>query len=372
MAYSVSAIWSKIERSLFPALEEALEESLTRSLKRVVSTLELVRVDEHVRPGSWQVRGRPLISRGYIARAFVAKAVLNIPTTKQLRELLQTDAALRRVCGFEQRRDVPSEATLSRAFKEFAQSELGRRVHEALSDRYVGDAVVMHVCRDATEIVARETPVKKPPKPSKEELATRPKQKTGRKGKDDPPRELTRLEKQRHQTPEEAIADLPVFCDFGVKQDTHGKRHYWVGYKEHIDWTDNGFALLAVITSASVHDSQVAIPMAKLTARKRTVLYEVMDAGYDADQIHAAIQELGHRPIIAIHPRRTKAAPFDAATAERYKVRTAAERGNARLKDEFGCRHVRVRGAQKVHQHVMFGILALCADVLIKMAAGST
>ena len=132
------------------------------------------------------------------------------------------------------------------------------------------------------------------------------------------------------------------------------------------------FSLLAVITSASVHESQVAIPMAKQTAGKRTVLYEVMDAGYDADQVHAAIRELGHRPIIAIHSRRTSAAPFDPATARRYQVRSAAERGNARLKDEFGCRHVRVRGAKKVHQHVMFGVLALCADVLIKMAANTT
>ena len=35
------------------------------------------------------------------------------------------------------------------------------------------------------------------------------------------------------------------------------------------------------------------------------------------------------------------------------------ERANARLKDEFGGRNVRVRGAAKVMAHLMFGVLAL-------------
>jgi hypothetical protein len=242
---------------------------------------------------------------------------------------------------------------------------LGRRVHDALADQHVGNLVVMHLCRDSTAISAREKPLRKPKRPK----APR---KRGRKGKDDPPREPKRIEKQRNQTAEEAFAELPVFCDKGCKLDTHGNHHYWVGYKEHIDWTDSGFPLAARITSASVHDSQVAIPMAKHTASKRVVLYEVMDAAYDADHVEATIRELGHVPIIAISARRTKSLPFDPATQTRYNVRSAAERGNSRLKDEFGCRNVRVRGAAKVHQHVMFGMLALCADVLIKMAVGAT
>jgi hypothetical protein len=264
------------------------------------------------------------------------------------------------------RKEVPSEPTLSRAYGEFARSELGRRVHEALGERYVGDLIVMHVCRDSTEIPAREKPVEKPPKEQK------PRQKCGRKGRNDPPRELTRLERQRSQTAEEAFVELPIACDFGVKKDTHGKTHYWVGYKEHIDWTDNGLPLQARITSASVHDSQAAIPMAKYIAGKRTVFYELMDCAYDANEIHEAITDLGHRPIIAIHSRRKTAVPFDPATAQRYKNRTAAERGNARLKDDFGCRYVRVRGAVKVHQHIMFAILALFADILVKMATSAT
>ena len=43
------------------------------------------------------------------------------------------------------------------------------------------------------------------------------------------------------------------------------------------------------------------------------------------------------------------------------------ERANARLKDEFGGRSVRVRGAVKVMAHLMFGVLALTADQLMKL-----
>ena len=39
----------------------------------------------------------------------------------------------------------------------------------------------------------------------------------------------------------------------------------------------------------------------------------------------------------------------------------------AGLKDEFGGRHVRVRGASKVMCHCMFGVLALTADQLVRL-----
>jgi transposase len=48
-------------------------------------------------------------------------------------------------------------------------------------------------------------------------------------------------------------------------------------------------------------------------------------------------------------------------------VRTTVERSYGRLKDEFGARQVRVRGHCKVHAHIMFGILALFADQLLKL-----
>jgi hypothetical protein len=45
-----------------------------------------------------------------------------------------------------------------------------------------------------------------------------------------------------------------------------------------------------------------------------------------------------------------------------FDFRTMAERVNARPKDEFGTRVVRVRGAIKVKCRLMFGVVALADD----------
>jgi Transposase domain (DUF772) len=68
--------------------------------------------------------GRPPHDRVALARAFVVKAVLGLPTTSMLIERLTVDKPLRRLCGWEHPGQVPSEATFSRAFAEFARSEL--------------------------------------------------------------------------------------------------------------------------------------------------------------------------------------------------------------------------------------------------------
>jgi len=50
----------------------------------------------------------------------------------------------------------------------------------------------------------------------------------------------------------------------------------------------------------------------------------------------------------------------------RYHERSASERVNGRLKDEFGARHVRVRGHAKIFSHLMFGILVVTVDQLMR------
>ena len=51
----------------------------------------------------------------------------------------------------------------------------------------------------------------------------------------------------------------------------------------------------------------------------------------------------------------------------RYNQRSSAERVNARLKDEFGARNLWVRGDAKVFCHLMFGLLALTIDQLMRL-----
>ena len=50
---------------------------------------------------------------------------------------------------------LPSEATFSRAFSEFAESRLASRLHETLIARTMDGHLVEHISRDATAIEAR-------------------------------------------------------------------------------------------------------------------------------------------------------------------------------------------------------------------------
>jgi hypothetical protein len=179
------------------------------------------------------------------------------------------------------------------------------------------------------------------------------------------------------------LADLPTACDVGTKRNAKGHQESWTGYKLHIDVADGQIPVSCLITSASVHDSQVAIPLMTLTGQRITYLSDLMDAAYDARHIVEHSQTLGHVPVIDINFRKdadAKAArqaetkrlailnipdPDDAI----YNFRTMVERINARLKDEFGARYLRVRGAAKALCHLMFGLLALTVDQIFRSAA---
>ena len=93
-----------------------------------------------------------------------------------------------------------------------------------------------------------------------------------------------------------------------------------------------------------------------------------MDSAYDAKEIRDVSRSLGHVPLIDKNPRRGEALPMAPAEALRYHERTASERLNGRLKEEFGARRVMVRGHKKVGLHLMFGIIALFADQLVRLA----
>ena len=101
-------------------------------------------------------RGRPPQARAPLAAAFVAKAIYNYAQTRQLLDRLQVDDALRQVCGFASRADVPSEATFSRAFAQFAQSRLPEHLHASLMQSTQRERLIGHLSRDATAIEARE------------------------------------------------------------------------------------------------------------------------------------------------------------------------------------------------------------------------
>jgi transposase len=373
-----SVLFERLEPELGPLGPKA------RLLVAVISLLELSRCVAGAR--GW--RGRPSKDRQALATAFLAKAIYGLETTRQMLARLRTDRQLRCLCGWNTAQKIPHESTFSRAFAEFAHSELPQRLHEALIHQTQQDRLIGHIARDSTAIEARERfPENPPSKP------TRQKHKRGpRRKRTMPPAARTRIEEQRLVPASQMLSELPRHCSLGVKKSSKGHQQYWRGYKLHLDVADGQIPITALLTGACLHDSQVAIPLMTLTSQRVTYLYELMDAAYDANAIDAHSRSLGHIPLIALngatapisklqqdslrgYDKRRKAPthygrkrlPFTPAQEQRFELRTMVERVYSRLKDEFGARFIRVRGASKIMAHLMFGVLALTVDQLLKL-----
>ncbi len=353
--------FNSIQKYLFPILEEEIGE-LTEKQCQFVKIVELIEPQRFMLKFCWCGFGRPSNDRTSILKAFIAKAVYNFPTTKVLIDQIQSSPALRRLCGWEIRSEIPSESTFSRGFKEFSDSNLAEEIHQAIVKENLGKKLVGHISRDSTSIVGRE---KAEPK---NELIKKVKHKRGRPKKGEKrEKKERRLELQPNQSLEENLSGLPTGCNYGTKKNSKGKKVTWCGFKFHIDCADGEIPVSATLTSASVHDSQVAIPQAQKTAVCVTSLYDLMDAAYDAPEIREFSKQLGHVPIIDYNKRNGIKPEFTPSEKIRYRERSTAERVNADLKDNFGGRTVRVKGNKKVFTHLMFGIIAITVKQLFNM-----
>lgn len=500
LKYRISFFLIALQQELFPFLHAEENLLLTPVLELLIRILEFVQIERFI-PSTQGFVGRPPQDRIALARAFVAKAVLNLQTTEALIDRLRIDRSLRRICGFDPFKRIPDASRFSRAFAEFTEMNLPARVHEALIQSQLGTQIIGHVAYDSTEIEAREKPTTKtdstskndttprliinahkqttiefkmeeapakktlselhtetkqstafieidktPSKtniyidqddeaqkftidvnkqntisiklegvpvrksvselydeakhagrasePNKEqaigveekavsephthsaissELASEPKQenkrKRGRPRKNEKvtPEEPTVIEKQVNQSVEESIRELPTVCDVGTKKNSKGFKESWIGYKLHLGVADGDIPVVAILTSASTHDSQVAIPMIRTTDQRITYLYDLADAAYCSGIIRDVSRQAGHVPLIDHNPRRGEKIEFDPPEAERYKNRTQVERVNGQLKDYHGGRQIWVRGAAKVYTHLMFGILVIAAKQLLQL-----
>ena len=291
------------------------------------------------------------------------------------------ETVLVRLLGFESYRRLPSEATFSRAFAEFAEMELPAKAHEALIRQHLGRTVIGHIARDSTAIHARERA-----QYSAAQTAELNEAKAAKAGKADstpkrrgrPPagavaadkaKPRSRIPAQLLQTPAQALAELPQLCNKGEKRNAQGHFNTWVGYKLHLDVVACcGVPITAALTSASVYDNQVSVPLARLSAQRVTSLYTLMDAAYDSEPLRQLERELGHVPIVAINSRGRSLPPtLDEAQKKRFGERTVVERINSRLKDSFGCASMWVKGHTKVLCHTTFAVLAVSVDALMRL-----
>jgi IS5 family transposase len=176
-----------------------------------------------------------------------------------------------------------------------------------------------------------------------------------------------RLAEQSRQKASEALKVLNTACCWGCKRNSQGNVTFWKGYTLHLDVTDMGIPVTAVVTGANVHDSQVAIPMEKLTERKVSHLYSLMDAAYDAQAIREYIEGKGRVAIIDGNKRRGEVGhPFDPAQKERFRIRSTVERANSHLKDWLFSGKVYVRGIRKVRCQLMSGVVCLAAVKILQ------
>ena len=371
--------WFVIQHELIPELKVDVG-ALTPKLEKLIHILDWIRIDEFIGV-TWCGIGRPPRDRAALASSFVAKAVLRLNTTAGLIERLTVDRALKRICGFSKWKRLPDESIFSRAFAEFAESGLAERAHAALVKATLGDVLVGHISRDGTAIESREKPERKAretgastttpivtlaPEPT-EAPATAPKKRGRPKKGEIREAKQSKVEQQCGKPLAQLLTALPRNCDQGSKNNAQGYKNSWNGYKLHIDTADCGIPVSALLTSASMHDSLAAIPLSLMTAQRVTNCYDLMDAAYCSSVLREHSRSLGHVPLIDHNPRRGEKIEFSPCEAQRYKERTQAERTNARLKDDYGGRNIRVKGHAKVMSHLMFGILALTADQLLRL-----
>ena len=143
-----------LQDQLFPVLDAAVG-PLNADMELLVTVSAMAPV-ESILSARRADTGRPARDRAALATAFIAKAILNLPTTRDLISRLKVDEPLRRVCGWASAQAIPHESKFSRAFSEFAQSELPQRLHQAVIAATQKQRLIGHIARDSTAIKARE------------------------------------------------------------------------------------------------------------------------------------------------------------------------------------------------------------------------
>jgi len=313
-------------------------------------------------------------NREQIARAFIAKSVYNFQTTRDLIDRLHIDRTLRILCGWRYLKDIPSEATFSRAFDEISQMQIAQKTHAQFVKEYLSEKTFFYNATDATKIPLREKAVKKEKIEKIKHKAGRPKK--GEIRESVKPKILEQQKKM--QSVEEKLTLVSTDCGVGIKQNSKGNREVWIGGKLHISAVDGDIPITAFYSGANVHDSSVALPLMQETSKRVNYLYDLQDAGYDADIIREFSTASGHRPIIDINPKNSKELKAKIELMEHeqmtfkylnqhlncdeqhYNQRSMVERVNKYLKDDFGCDKIYYQGATKVASVLAFGILSIC------------
>jgi hypothetical protein len=281
--------------------------------------------------------GRSGYSLMSIFSIMILKLMYQLLTIRQTLQLLQENGNLRMIVEID---SVPSEASMSRLSRQVQKIVDPQEIHERLINLYQQETgrIIGHLSIDSTIVEAREKPIKAT------QQRKRPK-KRGRKRKGSieeaeyralKAKKAQQLAQYLVESPEVSISELEKRCSLTAKQNSQGRRQWFIGYKAHMACDDFGVPVAYTVTGACVHDTKAAIPLMKLTQKNFDFLYALMDKGYVSTDIEAYVQMIGRRAIIAQRSYRGRPPPqMDPPTALRYEVRTTVERTNGELKDGY-------------------------------------
>ena len=272
-----------------------------------------------------------------------------VRTVKGTLSLLRENGNLKDMLGITR---VPSEASVSRLSREVERIVDPSLLHERVIQAYTSSMdrlAIGHLSIDSTTIGVREKPIKTRAKEAKAN------EKRGRKAKgsleEQQYRERqARLEQERiaylQESFGESLARLEMRCSITAKQNSKGKKQWFIGYKAHLATDDYGVPVSFAVTGASVHDSKVAVPLMKKARKTTDFLYVLLDKGYISPVINDYVDMIGRKAIIDRRAYKGVVAdPLDPASQRRYAARTTVERTNGELKDGFLPDTIYKRGA---------------------------
>ena len=153
----------------------------------------------------------------------------------------------------------------------------------------------------------------------------------------------------------------------GCQKNSKGYKETWRGYQLHLATADGDIPVAALLSSASMHDSGAMLPLMRMAQQRVISLYDIADSAYCSAIIRSESRQAGHVPLIEHNPRNGDQIEFAPHEAQRDQERSGAERPNSHLKDNRGGRMVRVRGHDKVYAHLMFGLLSIAAEQLLRL-----
>ena len=214
LSSNLSKMWNKIlnlETSLFPALKEELRlEELSSKESKLIKILDFAEIEKNIT--IVKITNTPR-DREEIARAFIAKSVYNLQTTRDLIDRLGIDKTLRVLCGWRYKTDIPSEAKFSRVFKELSHFKIAEKTHEKFVKEYLSDELFFYNATDATKISLRQKAVKVEKEKPKLKKIGRPK-----KGETREPIKPSILKQQKEmKIVEEKLSLVSTDCGVGVK-----------------------------------------------------------------------------------------------------------------------------------------------------------